>query len=255
MPTRRLIQACESRVLAVLFGPFTVCEVHRIRTEGAFSVVELRPSISAGANKNLMELQADERLADMLRLIRKDTLGSVSLSEKAISRLDAGVIDMGGLSVDSTPQMDNVIGRAQANHTTAALMAQAMALLADHARTEAEEIIAHSAEATDSIELQALKTRREIFAACVETNAAMLAEQQVKAQKDIRGVHGLRQESATDRLKRQERTQARFRLVKRATQVISLTGGGPHKELETAAAERLEAAKQNRFKDARAGFP
>ena len=88
----------------VLFGPLTVCEVYRIRQEGAFSVVELRPSISSGAQRNQMEMQADERMSDMLKMICSDPSHLESISaqvDEALGRTTAepsGGVSAGALT-------------------------------------------------------------------------------------------------------------------------------------------------------------
>jgi len=108
----------------VLLSPLTLCEVHRIRTEGAFIVVELRPATSFAARTTQMEVHCDEQLQAMLHMLRMDTLRSV------VDRIDDGVKAMGGRPADLFPSLENMRGRAEAHHTTAALMANAYSELA-----------------------------------------------------------------------------------------------------------------------------
>ena len=221
-----------------------------MRSEGAFTIVELRPSVSAAARRNQMELQADENMVDMLKMLRLDTgLGSAS---KSISQIDKAVNSLGGLHAEDSPPAGTVSGRSKMNHTTAALMAHAFSLLAVSKETEAEAVQALAKASEQQIEMQAIADNVSVRAQRCAEEAKRFMDEERTARLDSRGVDGLREESAEDRAKRKERTKKRFKLLKQATSVIGLGAG---QVMQEQAAERLKAAKKASQENSMTGFP
>ena len=146
----------------VVFGPLTICEVHRVRTEGALRIVELRPAVSSAASRTRAELYADERLADTLHMMRNDE--DRTLNE----RINAAVSSMGGYATGLAPLLDTQRGRARVHHTSTALMAQASVELAAAVSSELEPAEELAASNPGQLELRALAEgvkRRVQFAA------------------------------------------------------------------------------------------
>ena len=124
----------------VLFGPQTCCEVHQIRTEGAFYVVELRPSMSPVAQRNAIELQSDVRLANVLQRLRVDTSGGL------MDKIDVAV----SLAIGPSRPSDSsnvAIDNAKAALTRAVIMAHTAGEVATAAADEAEAAAARCEDA------------------------------------------------------------------------------------------------------------
>ena len=97
----------------VLFGPLTVCEVHRVRCDGAFQVIEMRPATSHASAMGAMELLTEARMSAVIEMI--------------------GIKLKKGSEIEGMPasQKDSQLGRTLAYHKSAALMSQVVSETAD----------------------------------------------------------------------------------------------------------------------------
>lgn len=228
----------------VLFAPLTVFEVHQIRCEGAFQVVELRPSTSSAAKWSEMELFSDERLGGILTMLRRDT--------NCLARIDAAVRSRGGLPADA-PQPEAQLHRAQAYRTRASLVTIACEELVDscfldsmHADEQAQ--IADITNSTD------IEPRAVANAAKAKLNTAKMETQRHQDTERKAAEDGISLEQLLKPQKEEPSSEERFERVEKAKArwqptIKEAQSGG------NVMALMARARKQQRENQARMGFP
>ena len=187
----------------VLFGPLTVCEVYRVRAEGAFQIIELRPSTSGAAKASEMELLADEKICGMLQMLRKDPSLLDSMEQAIISK---------GVQPDQLAASEPTIQRSREYRTSMAVMSQAATELAEAYAKEADraELLADSNPDGSDLTPRAIAdhatSRSRRFAGEVMRYMGLESD----AVKDVQGVERLFQYSSPERRERKEKTKARW---------------------------------------------
>ena len=194
----------------VLFAPMTVCEVHQIRCEGAFQVVELRPSTSSMAKWSEMELFAEERMAGILKMLRRNP--------DSLAKIDGAVVSSGGLAADA-PAPDSQLGRAKAYCTTIATLAKTFTELEQsyaQDAVEAEER-AQEAEMANSTDLEprAFADRAKAMSRAAAIELKRYSNSLTTAQMDRDGVETLvsapKEVDPEEITARSERARARWK--------------------------------------------
>ena len=252
----------------MLFGPYTSCEVHRVRTEGAVTVVELRPTISSGLRRDEVQLQAEQYLAAMLNMFRAAPdaiLGAIDderiddevnaappAAPKRSSTASVVPVDVGRTSSQAHP-LSTISGRAAANHATVTLLSRTFTALDEATKSEAEMISAAAAGLGPDadLDLVALAQGAALCERRVTAEACRFQEDERTAQRDRRAVDALRDESAQVRLRRREMAQARFKKIKSATNAMSFSTIAV---LEQQAKDKIAAARK-KIAGVRRGFP
>lgn len=111
----------------VLFGPLTSLEVHRIRSDGAYSVVELRPAVSSASRVDETRLLSDERLIGVLNMLRSGRgrqWASTALFGGRLPPLSSQEQRDDEAREAADDGIDTVLERAQMSHANQAIMRQ-----------------------------------------------------------------------------------------------------------------------------------